>query len=153
MPYFLVSKYINEERVLGDIWTVLASVDSYWSKVHWWFFVLNQSFELLFAFVAQRDNWVSRLTDGSSKCFSCFKEWLLTISPGSAAKSNSMDTGFSQQLLLFGLGSSDAELLLPLLCQHRLEIALQRCQSDFAGQFLLLFSPCSVMGPGAVYTV
>lgn len=116
-------------------------------------FVPNQSFELLFAFGAQWDSWVSWLRDGSRKWFSCFREWLLTISPGSAAESNSWDTGFSQQLLLFGLSPSGAELLLPVLCQHRLEPALQRCQSGFAWQFLLLFSPGSEHCPGAVSTV
>lgn len=104
MPYFLVSKYINEERVL-DIWTVLTSVDPYWSKVLYDSLFLPSPFELLFASVAQWDSWVSWLANG----FSCFREWLLTLSPGSAVKSDSSDTGFSS------LGS--APVVLNSFCQ------------------------------------
>lgn len=143
MPYFLVSKHINEGRVSDDIWTVLTSVDPSWSKVLW-FFVPNQSFELLFAFVAQWDNWVSWLGDGSSKWFSCFREWMLTIAPGSATESNSLSSF-----------SSLGEVVLSSSCQCF--ASTRTCSAEmslrFCMQFLLLFSPGSVHSPGAVSTV
>lgn len=99
-----------------------------------WFLVLSQDFGLL---LGQWDKWVPCLADDRSKWF-CFEEELLTVSL-TAAVDNSV-TGCFQQLLLSEL--MVVELLLPALSQHRLEIVLRRCQSDFAWQLLLSVHTC-----------